>query len=375
MGKKDIEADSGRSNVPPERAGAGDGFPEETLAGAEADSGQSKDHQLGDRLYEMDDGIWRIPVPTGYPSGDVNLYWFDGPKPLLVDTGVLGDRSFATLSDALAIRGRRIQDVKTLLLTHSHVDHAANAWRIREASGCDVMIRRRAVRRLSDVGTIVAAEMPGFLALLGRCGFSAETVGKYAGFANLIGRISHSCPGLIGIDDGDVVDCSGGRRIKVHARPGHSSSDLVYEVEGTGVVLTGDHVLPLITPNPTLEASEPDDIVCYKALPVYRESLAATATMDCRIACPGHGLPFEDLAGRCNTILALQDRRLEEVSRIVRERGHLTIKDLSLAIFGRVRMWDVYLTLSEISGAIDVLEAAGTIIVDRSGTVDMVSIG
>ncbi len=39
-------ADSGRSS-PPERAGAGDGFPQETLAGAEADSGRSRDSGHG----------------------------------------------------------------------------------------------------------------------------------------------------------------------------------------------------------------------------------------------------------------------------------------------------------------------------------------
>jgi len=336
--------------------------------------GEADERRLGERRFEIAEEIWRIPVPTGFASGDVNLYWFDGPDPILVDTGVLGDRSLAVLSDALAEGGRRVEDIRTLLLTHSHVDHAANAWRIREISGCQVMIRRRAVRRLTDVDAVAEAETPGLLAFLARCGFSDENVAKFSGFSQVIRKISHACPGLTGIDDGDVVAGAGGRTIRVHARPGHSSSDLVYEVEGTGVLLTGDHVLPTITPNPTMESPEPGDARPYQALPSYRDSLRMTATMPCSVVGPGHGLPFGDLAGRCRMILALQDRRLKDVRRIVGERGPMTPKDLSLALFGRERMWGVYPTLSEARRAVDVLEMDGTLIVDRDGPVDRVSI-
>jgi glyoxylase-like metal-dependent hydrolase (beta-lactamase superfamily II) len=325
--------------------------------------------RLGERRFQVDEGIWRIPLPTGYPAGDVNAYWLDGPDPVLVDTGVLGDRSWDALCGALAEGGRRIEDIRTLLLTHSHVDHAANAWRIREASGCVVKVRQRAVRRLLDVDGTLAAERPSFLAFLARCGFSRETVEAYAAAIANLKRISRSCPGLTGIEDGDVTT-GGGRVVRAHARPGHSSSCMVYEVEGTGLLLTGDHVLPHISPNPTLEGPEPGDAGPWRALPAYRESLRRTATMACELACPGHGHPFPDLAGRCTTLLADQDRRCRDVLRLVRDRGPLSVKDLSLALFGRVRAWDIFLTLSEIRGALDVLEDEGAVAVDRDGPVD-----
>ena len=198
--------------------------------------------RLGERRFEVAEGIWRMPIPTGYSAGDVNLYWLDGEDPILIDTGVLGDASFDHLCRALESGGRRVEDVRTLLLTHSHVDHAANAWRIREASGCDVRVRRRAVRRLSDVEAASEADVPGIVAFLGRCGFSEETVRQFGWFIQRMRRISHSCPGVAGIDDGDVVVGGGGRSIRVHARPGHSSSDLVYEVVGTGILVTGDQI-------------------------------------------------------------------------------------------------------------------------------------
>lgn len=328
---------------------------------------------LGERRFEVADGVWRIPLPTGFASGDVNLYWIDGDDPILVDTGVLGDRSYALLDEALTDAGRSIEEVRTLLLTHSHVDHAANAWRIREASGCPVKIMRRAVRRLSDVTTLLRAEHEGFKAFLARCGFPDEAVTKYGEFSQIVLEISHSCPGVEGLDDGDEVVGGNGRTVRVHARPGHSSSDAVFEILGTGLLLTGDHVLPTISPNPTLEAPEPGDAEPYRALPAYQESLRRTAAMACDLACPGHGSPFEDLAGRCQAILSGQERRCRDVLRLLRDRGPLTPKDLSLGLFGRVRMWDVYLTLSEIRGALDVLEAEGLVRVDRHGRVDLAS--
>lgn len=99
--------------------------------------------------------------------------------------------------------------------------------------------------------------------------------------------------------------------------------------------------------------------------------LVKTAAMECLIACPGHGLPFSDLAGRCRTLLMLQEKRCQQVLRLVRERGPVSSRDLSLLLFGPVRAFDVFLTLSEVRGAMDVLEDEGSLIVDRSGPVDL----
>ena len=33
--------------------------------------------RLGQHRFEVAEGIWRIPIPTGYSAGDVNLYWMD----------------------------------------------------------------------------------------------------------------------------------------------------------------------------------------------------------------------------------------------------------------------------------------------------------
>jgi len=323
---------------------------------------------LGERLFEVSEGVWRIPIPTGYVVGDVNLYWVDGPDPVLIDTGVPGDAAFDLLRQALGRQERRIEDLGTLLLTHHHVDHAGNARRIREVSGCRVLVRRRAARRLSDPEGVGQASAPAILAYLQRCGFTDQTLTLFDSFLRRARKAAPPCPGLLGIDDGDVVT-GAGRTIRVHARPGHSSADLVFEIEGSGILFTGDHVLPRITPNPTLEAPEPEDFTPYRPLLAYRESLEKTGAMECTLACPGHESPFTGLAIRCRRIREHQDRRIRRVHDLLRQNGPMTLKDLSLALFGRVHAFDIFLTLSEVQGALDLLEAEGQATVDRSGPV------
>lgn len=326
--------------------------------------------RLGDRLFEVAEGVWRIPIPTGFAVGDVNLYWIDGPDPVLIDTGVIGESSWEALTGALRAGGRRIEDVRTLVLTHHHADHAGQARRIREVSGCEVRVRQRGVRRLSDVEGAAEADTPGVLAFLRRGGFSPETIRLFESLLRRTRRMMQSCPDILGIDDGDVVTGGGGRRLRVHARPGHSSTDLVLELEGTGVLMTGDHVLPTITSNPTLEGPEPGDTEPYRALRAYRESLQRTEAMACTLACPGHELPFQGLADRCRSLRDHQDRRIREVHRILQRQGPMTLKEVSLALFGRVHTFEIFLTLSEVVGALDILESEGLVAVDHADPAD-----
>ncbi|MFD7730348.1 MBL fold metallo-hydrolase, partial [Kitasatospora phosalacinea] len=81
----------------------------------------------------------RRPVavhPLVSPWGRFGLYSFfvDAPEPAIVDTGIATSPAEG-MAPALAALGRRIEDVRWILLTHGHIDHVGGAHALRELTG------------------------------------------------------------------------------------------------------------------------------------------------------------------------------------------------------------------------------------------------
>ena len=54
--------------------------------------------------------------------GVISSYWIDGPEPAIVDPGP--STSLGGLEDSLAELGVELSDIRHVLLTHIHLDHA-----------------------------------------------------------------------------------------------------------------------------------------------------------------------------------------------------------------------------------------------------------
>ena len=74
--------------------------------------------------------------PIVSPWGRFGLYSFfiDAPEPAIVDTGIASSPAEG-LAPALAAIGRRIEDVRWILLTHGHIDHVGGAHALWELTG------------------------------------------------------------------------------------------------------------------------------------------------------------------------------------------------------------------------------------------------
>jgi glyoxylase-like metal-dependent hydrolase (beta-lactamase superfamily II) len=327
------------------------------------------EERLAERLYRIAPDTYRIPLPTDFPVGDVCVYFLDGPRPALIDTGVHGARSLRCLVEALEEIGRRVEDIGQVFLSHSHVDHAGAARDIRDLSGCEVWAHPQAVERLAQPRERFEREQPDFLDFLRASGFNNQaTLDRYSSISGFFLRFIRPCPEPRAFQDNELLEVAGGRPLRVIETLGHCLTQVTFLLEDEGLLFTSDHVLPEITPNPTLDSPRPDAVEKQRSLVLYQDALRRVAALDVRLACPGHGAPFVELRKRCDQILEHQRRRCDTVLDIVRDAGPITRKALSRRLFGKVPLWEIYLTLSEVHAAVELLEHEGRArVVTRDG--------
>lgn len=93
--------------------------------------------------------------------------------------------------------------------------------------------------------------------------------------------------------------------------PGHSDRHLCL-LRDDGLLVVGDHILPHITPN---IGYYPDSLP--DPLGSYLDSLQSIAALPARLALPGHGRPFTEVAARANEIARHHEERSAQVRAVL----------------------------------------------------------
>jgi glyoxylase-like metal-dependent hydrolase (beta-lactamase superfamily II) len=279
------------------------------------------------------DGLWSIPVPIpGSPLPYVLAYAFAVPDGVvLVDPGWNAPEALAALTEGLAVAGSRLEDVRGVLVTHIHPDHYGLAARIREVSGAWVGLH-------GDDAVLVADRYRDVEDLLARTSrWVAQTGAPPAELAELRDAsmalrrfVVAGRPDRL-LTDGDRPELPGWRLRAVHT-PGHTPGHVCFVEERTGVVLTGDHVLPTISPNISRHPQAgPDPLADYLA------SLERLRPFGDALVLPGHQWRFRGLAGRLDELAAHHERRLDEAQAAVAD-GAATIWEVATRL-GWSRPW------------------------------------
>ena len=205
---------------------------------------------------------------------------------MLVDCGISGEASLSALQSSLSQLGFELSSITKILLTHFHPDHIGLAPVIHRASNAPVFMHRADIARLtreSWMHHIVAESgVPAGLAE------SIESCSSDPDFQLV--ELSSVTP----VDGGEVIDTALGP-VELIWTPGHSPGHICLYFRESKTLITGDHVLPRISPNITW--SEDSD-----ALGDYLASLDKIGSFDVTLAVPSHGEPFANLAGRANEL-------------------------------------------------------------------------
>ena len=302
---------------------------------------------------EVAPGIVRTQLPIEMPGlGHVNFYLLEDERGIaVVDPGLPGDESWAALVDRLQRAGYRVSDVHTVIVTHSHPDHYGGAMRLRYETGAD-LVTHESFRTIWDPGEL-DDEDSGALQI-NTADEQADALERYfskpspwggrrAGpspeFIERMRSAREHDHGAFSIPrptrpmiDGQTISLARREWVAMHT-PGHTFDHLcLYDPEG-GVVLTGDHVLPSITPHISGMSPQDDPLAEFFASLHRMEGLDNVS-----IALPAHGHPFADLGGRARHIIDHHEDRLT----IIRDASHDlpegTVNDFMRVLF-RERSW------------------------------------
>jgi len=208
--------------------------------------------------------------------GIVNCYLLEEQGGVtVVDAGAPG--YWDDLPRELAAMGRRIDDVKALVLTHAHLDHIGFAERLRRENGVPVHVHT------ADVPLTRKPQTPKFE---GKIRFAAL---RFVAFAVTHGMLRNPPPILevSTFADGDTIDVPGRPRV-IHV-PGHSEGSAALLVASRDAVFIGDAIVTLdVMAGATGPRLSPFNADRRRAF----ESLARLEGLSARLVLPGHGQPY-----------------------------------------------------------------------------------
>ena len=177
--------------------------------------------------------------PLVSPWGRFGLYSFfiDAPEPAIVDTGIASSPAEG-MAPALEAIGRRIEDVRWILLTHGHIDHLGGAHALWELTGR----RAQVVIHEADAPFLRSrrAHVDEYLGARGRYLSDPEGERRQAATAQQV--ISGELEPTMLVTGGETIALGGGATVSVHAIPGHTAGSVAYVVDGQNDVFVGDAV-------------------------------------------------------------------------------------------------------------------------------------
>ncbi|MCU1519439.1 MAG: beta-lactamase [Pseudarthrobacter sp.] len=177
--------------------------------------------------------------PMVSPWGRFGLYSFfiDAPEPAIVDTGIASSPADGIVPALKAI-GRRIEDVRWILLTHGHIDHIGGAHALWELTGR----RAQVVIHEADAPMLRSRRAHVDEYLAGRAHYLKDPGGEAKLTAATNAVISGELEPTMLVRGGETISLGGNVTVSVHSIPGHTAGSVAYVIDGQNDVFVGDAV-------------------------------------------------------------------------------------------------------------------------------------
>ncbi len=291
--------------------------------------------------------IHTIKVPNPFFEGRNAVYVIEADPITIIDTGVATEKAWGILVDGLEKIQVPLESIRRIILTHKHIDHIGNAWRIHQRSDAEVFIHESEVRFVQEVDP--SSERYAELVASRLDEWSIPAAKRPSRQSKPPPWLIEACPAKPLVDGQELP--IGDQAIEVIHTPGHTFGSICLRLENS--LFSGDHVLPGISPN-----IGGGDLRHRGLLSKYLESLERIRGLD-RVGLttlPGHGNPMRDkLAERCDRLISHHDKRLGEVLEILASSGTQTVYEVAEQLFGEMEDFHVILGCAEGQAHLDLL--------------------
>ena len=308
-----------------------------------------------DEVTEVGPGVLRMQLPIEMPGlGHVNMYGLiDERGVAIVDPGLPGPKSYKIVEKRLKDAEIPIKRIHSVIVTHSHPDHYGGAGRLASEAGAELVTHAgfqtfwgTAHRCLDpthgheeggaeDCDEAKENAAPWTQQTPWGTDFHRPPMGRrltMSMFRNVMRRRFAPPTPTTRVKSGDVMKLAGREMFAVYT-PGHTTDHLCLHDPEEGLLFSGDHILPTITPHISGLGQDPDP------LRSFFDSLDRCAELEhVTNVLPAHGHPFEDLPGRVKAIKAHHDDRIAQLREASAELGWAGVVALSQKIF-QPRVW------------------------------------
>ncbi len=263
-------------------------------------------------IADLGHGIGVIPLPLPFDSPAwVNAYVIrTATGTTLIDCGVDWEPGLTRLLDGLAVLEIEPSSIHTLIVSHLHPDHVGMAPKVMGLTGARLTMHRTALARHLAYNDTPATQrwLDGFGRLHGVPGeqLAAFVALERPGWMPFIGPPDHL------VVDGDRIDLGDARQLEVLHTPGHEHSHICLVDSKTGILFSGDHILPRITPVIMWDETEID------VLGQYLDSIRRLTGDRFGLTYPAHGSIVERGSQRAEQIDLHHERRLQGMFELVR---------------------------------------------------------
>ena len=241
----------------------------------------------------------------------------DGDGWAIVDTGLYTNTTRAVWDDILReyVGDKQITRV---LVTHLHPDHVGCAGWLCDRLNVELYMPRDEYLLcrilVADTGLPAPEEGRHFYRA---AGFSEEQMGRYIKMFGSFGRVVAQLPqSYRRLHEGHSVNI-GSNEWQVITGRGHSPEHACLFCPELNVLISGDQVLPTISPNVSVFPTEP----VANPLAGWFDSLNRLKTLlpDDVLVLPSHGKPFRGVKGRLDALIEEHETGLDKLREFCRE--------------------------------------------------------